>query len=109
MAEGPYLMGIDYGTGGVRVGLFDREGTPTVFHGVEFETSHPQPGIAEQDPDTWWSSLVQAVRGATEQSGVSADDVAGIGVDTTAATVQHETPSHTARAARDRRRATAVV
>ena len=28
MAEAPYLMGIDYGTGGVRVGLFDREGTP---------------------------------------------------------------------------------
>lgn len=31
--------------------------------------------------------LVQAVHGTTEQSGVSADEVAGIGVDTTAATV----------------------
>ncbi len=87
MAEGPYLMGIDYGTGGVRVGLFDREGTPTVFHAVEFETSHPRPGWAEQDPDTWWSCLVQAVRGAMQQSGVAAEEIAGIGVDTTAATV----------------------
>jgi len=87
MAEGPYLMGIDYGTGGVRVGLFDLEGSPAVFHAVEFETSHPRPGRAEQDPDVWWSSLVQATRGALEQSGVSSDEIAGIGVDTTAATV----------------------
>jgi FGGY-family pentulose kinase len=87
MAEGPYLMGIDYGTGGVRVGIFDREGTPTVFHAVEFETSYPRSGWAEQDPDTWWSSLVQAVHGALDQSGVAAEAIAGIGVDTTAATV----------------------
>jgi FGGY-family pentulose kinase len=87
MAEGPYLMGIDYGTGGVRVGLFDREGSPAVFHAVEFETSHPRPGWAEQDPDTWWSSLVQAVHGAMQQSGVSSEEITGIGVDTTASTV----------------------
>ena len=87
MAEGPYLMGIDYGTGGVRAGIFDIEGTPKVFHAVEFETSYPRPGRAEQDPDTWWSSLVQAVHGAMEESGVAAEAIAGIGVDTTAATV----------------------
>ena len=87
MAEGPYLMGIDYGTGGVRAGIFDVEGTPVVFHAVEFETSYPRSGWAEQDPDTWWSSLVQAVHGAMEESGVASDAVAGIGVDTTAATV----------------------
>ena len=34
MAEAPYLMGIDVGTGGVRVGLFDRQGSPAVFHGT---------------------------------------------------------------------------
>ena len=71
MAEAPYLMGIDYGTGGVRVGLFDRDGAPAVFHAVEFKTHHPRPGWAEQDPAEWWSSLVQAVRQAMEQSGVS--------------------------------------
>jgi ribulose kinase len=87
MAEGPYLLGIDYGTGGVRVGLFDRDGSPAVFHAVEFETSHPRPGWAEQDPDTWWSSLVQAAHGAMQQSGVSPEEITGIGVDTTASTV----------------------
>jgi FGGY-family pentulose kinase len=87
MAEAPYLMGVDYGTGGVRVGLFDRDGAPAVFHAVEFKTHHPRPGWAEQDPAEWWSSLVQAVRQAMEQSGVSREEVAGISVDATSATV----------------------
>ncbi len=87
MAEGPYLMGIDYGTGGVRVGLFDREGVPAVFHAVEFGTSHPRPGWAEQDPAEWWSCLVQAVRAAVQQSGVAPEEIAGISLDATASTV----------------------
>jgi FGGY-family pentulose kinase len=80
-------MGIDYGTGGVRVGLFDPEGTPAVFHAVEFTTRHPRPGWAEQDPAEWWSGLVQAVRMAMERSGVSPEEIAGISLDATSATV----------------------
>lgn len=87
MAGGPYAMGIDYGTGGVRVGLFDAGGHPTVFHSVEFATAFPRPGRAEQDPAVWWSSLVQAVRGAVQESGVHPEDIVGIGVDTTGATL----------------------
>jgi sugar (pentulose or hexulose) kinase len=87
MAQAPYLMGIDLGTGGVRVGLFDREGSPAVFHAVEFATDHPQPGWAEQDPGEWWSCLTRASRGALEESGVPAAEIAGISVDATASTV----------------------
>lgn len=87
MVEGPYLMGIDFGTGGVRVGLFDRQGTPAVFHAVELQTRHPRPGWAEQDPDEWWSGLARATRGALAESGVAAGEIAGISVDATASTV----------------------
>ena len=87
MAEAPYLMGIDFGTGGVRVGLFDRQGSPAVFQAVEFPTHHPRPGWAEQDPGEWWSCLAQATRGALERSGVPAAQIAGISVDATASTV----------------------
>ncbi len=87
MAEGPYLMGVDVGTGGVRVGIFDREGTAVVFNGVEHETRFPRSGWAEQDPADWWSGLVEAVRGAVEQSGVSPDEIAGISTDATTCTV----------------------
>jgi FGGY-family pentulose kinase len=87
MAEGPYLMGIDYGTGGVRVGIFDREGMPKGFTAVEFATSHPRPGWAEQDPDEWWSCLIQATRRGLEESGVAAEEIAGISVDAMSSTV----------------------
>jgi sugar (pentulose or hexulose) kinase len=69
MAEGPYLIGIDGGTEGVRVGIFDREGSPVVFSSKDYELRHPHPGWAEQDPDEWWSCLVTAVREAMSESG----------------------------------------
>ena len=87
MAEGPYLMGIDGGTGGVRAGIFDRKGEAVVFHGVEHGTRFPRPGWAEQDPADWWSCLVSAVRGAMEKSGISPEEVAGIATDATTCTV----------------------
>ena len=87
MAEGPYLLGIDFGTGGARVGIFDTEGTPVVFDEQEFSLKHPRPGWAEQDPDEWWERLAAAVKGAMKESGVAAEDIAGISVDATSSTV----------------------
>ena len=87
MTEGPYLLGIDFGTGGARVGIFDQEGTPVVFAEEEFGLKHPRPGWAEQDPDEWWSCMVAATKKALNESGVSPEDIAGISVDTTTCTV----------------------
>ena len=87
MAEGPYLIGIDGGTEGVRVGIFDREGSPVVFSSKDYELRHPYPGWAEQDPDEWWSCLVAAVREAMSESGVAAEEIAGISLDCTSCTV----------------------
>jgi len=86
-AEGPYLLGMDIGTGSVRVGIFDRKGTPVVFEGVELETRHPRPGRAEQAPETWWSGLATATRRALEEGGLSPGKILGIGVDATASTL----------------------
>src|SRR5262245_38524745 len=80
-------MGIDYGTGGVRVGIFDTAGSPVGFHAVEYETRHPRPGWAEQDPDSWWEALVAAVPRALDDAGAPADSIAGISVDAMSSTV----------------------
>src|SRR5215210_2051923 len=45
MADGPYLLGIDFGTGGARVGIFDPEGTPLVFSERQYTLEHPRPEI----------------------------------------------------------------
>jgi FGGY-family pentulose kinase len=87
MAEGPYLMGIDFGTGGVRVGVFDPEGTPVVFSEKEFTLKHPRPGWAQQDPDEWWAQLVAAVRGAMDEGSVEPEEISGISVDAASSTV----------------------
>jgi sugar (pentulose or hexulose) kinase len=76
-------MGIDFGTGGARVGIFDREGTPLVFHATEWETRFPRSGRAKQDPDEWWSALVKSSRAAMEKGGLSPEEIMGIAVDTT--------------------------
>jgi len=87
MPEGPYLMGIDFGTESVRVGLFDAEGTPAAFHAIEVDTERPRPGWAEQDPGQWWSSLAGAVKGAMDAARATPEAVAGISVDATSSTV----------------------
>ncbi len=62
MVSSPYFLGIDGGTEGVRVAIFDREGTQVGFASHTYTLKHPRPGWAEQDPDEWWSSLVAAFR-----------------------------------------------
>jgi FGGY-family pentulose kinase len=87
MAEGPYLLGIDFGTGGARAGIFDTEGMPVAFGEQGFALKHPRPGWAEQDPGEWWTSLVAAVRAAVGEGGVPAKEIVGISIDATSSTV----------------------
>jgi FGGY-family pentulose kinase len=87
MADGEYLIGIDYGTESCRVGIFEPDGTALALASEGYELRHPRPGWAEQDPDEWWSALTTACRQAMDDSGVTSDAIAGISVDATSATV----------------------
>ncbi|HSN42825.1 MAG TPA: FGGY-family carbohydrate kinase [Propionibacteriaceae bacterium] len=82
-----FLLGVDFGTGGVRVGLFDTSGTPHTFTGVEYPTVYPRGGWAEQSPDVWWASFLTAARETVAKSGLHPDQIVGISSDTTASTV----------------------
>ena len=83
----PYFMGIDGGTESVRVGVFDKEGTPVGFSSHAYALKHPHPGWAEQDPDEWWSSLVSAVREVMSNHAIAPEAIAGISLDATTCTV----------------------
>lgn len=87
MAQGPYLMGVDYGTESCRVGIFEPDGTAVVTATEGYDLTHPRPGWAEQDPDDWWAALVTASNQAIDESGVSPDAIAGLSIDATSATV----------------------
>ena len=77
------LMGIDGGTGSIRVGLYDFNGNRLAFDRQEYHTEFVHPGWAEQEPMDWWKSLQKAVSGALEKGGISADRIAALSCDTT--------------------------
>ncbi|MCL4298230.1 MAG: xylulose kinase [Anaerolineae bacterium] len=84
---GPYVIGIDFGTESVRVGIFDKAGQPVAFASQEYPLYHPHPGWAEQKPDEWWAALVRATRAVLEKSGVAKEEIIGLGADCTSCTV----------------------
>lgn len=57
-----YFMGVDIGTQGVRVGIFDVQGKMMAMDEVEYETDHPKFGWAEQDPEDWWQGFKKATK-----------------------------------------------
>jgi len=87
MKNKAYVLGIDMGTGGARVGIFDLEGTPVVFCGENYPLYTPSSGRAEQDPCEWWASICKASRAAISESGIDPKDIKGMSVDTTSCTV----------------------
>ncbi|GIV73339.1 MULTISPECIES: FGGY-family carbohydrate kinase [Caldilinea] len=87
MTHGPCVLGVDFGTESVRVGIFDLNGRPLTFASEPYPLYHPHPGWAEQKPDEWWQAFVVATRRALAQSNLSGDAIVGLGADCTSCTV----------------------
>jgi FGGY-family pentulose kinase len=83
----PFLLGIDFGTESCRAGLFDTAGRLVAAEATTYDLEHPRPGWAEQDPDQWWSALVESVRKVLQEAGVGGDAIAGLSADATTCTV----------------------
>lgn len=80
------LLGLDFGTGGIRVGVFDLESRRMLGEREEhYATVYPRPGWAEQSPRDWWEALGRASRALMADLGQP--EIAGIAVATTASTV----------------------
>ena len=76
----PFLVGIDMGTTGCRAVVYDRHGREVATSYLEYEVSTPQPGWAEQDPDTWWQASVHVLGDAVAKAQLDPADLAAIGV-----------------------------
>jgi ribulose kinase len=62
MSGGELLLGVDVGTTSARAALFDANGVMLASTGVAYDTSHPRPGWAEQDPYEVQAAVEAAVR-----------------------------------------------
>ncbi|MGV8876301.1 MAG: FGGY-family carbohydrate kinase [Rhodoglobus sp.] len=83
MSSPPYLIGLDGGTEGLRVGIFDAAGEPLVFVRTAYDTHFVRPGWAEQNPQDWWDAAVSGIRKAMHKIGARGDDIASITVGAT--------------------------
>ncbi len=59
-----HLLGIDLGTSSVKVTIIDERGQALGTGSRGYPINTPQPGWAEQDPETWWQATVSAVHEA---------------------------------------------
>lgn len=82
-----YVLGIDMGTGGARVGIFDLQGNVVVFADESYPLYTPKSGWAEQKSDEWWAAICKASRRAIDESGIDPTCIIGMSVDTTCCTV----------------------
>jgi len=75
-----HVMAIDQGTTSSRAILFDEAMTPVASAQEEFPQHYPASGWVEHDPNDLWSTTAAVCRGALERKGISATDVAAIGI-----------------------------
>jgi glycerol kinase len=108
------ILAIDQGTTSTRSILFDSALTPLAVSQQEFRQIFPAPGLVEHDPEEIWTTTIATAREAMAKAGVSARDVAGIGITNqreTAVIWDRETgrPLHNAIVWQDRRTAEACA
>jgi xylulokinase len=73
------LAGVDVGTSGVKVGLFDPAGRLVGLGRASYGVEDPHPGWAQTDPELWWQGFLSALRQACDAGGVEPDAIAALG------------------------------
>lgn len=80
MAEPRYIAAIDQGTTSTRCMIFDRTGAVICSAQREHQQIFPRPGWVEHDPREIWARTQEVVGGALEQGGITAADLAAVGI-----------------------------
>lgn len=75
-----YLLALDQGTTSSRALIINESGKVVAVAQKEFTQIFPQPGWVEHDPNEIWSSQIGVAAEALGQAGISAKDVAAIGI-----------------------------
>jgi glycerol kinase len=75
-----YVGALDQGTTSTRFMVFDREGREIARHQVEHDQILPRPGWVEHDPLQITARTNESIAGALSVSGLTAADLAAIGV-----------------------------
>ncbi|HWR42494.1 glycerol kinase GlpK [Sporomusa sp.] len=75
-----YVLALDQGTTSSRAILFDQESSIVAVAQKEFTQIFPKPGWVEHNADEIWSSQISVVAEVVAKAGISAADIAAIGI-----------------------------
>ncbi len=86
-SEGKYVVGVDAGTGSVRAGVFDLQGTPVGLADSPIRVCRPRQNHVEQSSREIWDAVGLSVREALARARIAAASVLGIAFDATCSLV----------------------
>jgi glycerol kinase len=75
-----YILALDQGTTSSRAILFDKQGAIAGIAQQEFAQHFPHPGWVEHDANEIWQSQLAVARKALQDQGLTAKDIAAIGI-----------------------------
>jgi glycerol kinase len=75
-----YILSLDEGTTSARAALYDGEGSRVAMEACTFESRFPHPGWVEQDAGEIWTAQLESARRTIAAAGVTAADIAAIGI-----------------------------
>lgn len=75
-----YVAAIDQGTTSTRCMIFDHSGNVISIHQLEHTQIYPQAGWVEHDPLEVWARTQEVLRTALNKAGLTAGDLAAVGV-----------------------------
>ncbi len=75
-----YIIAYDLGTGGTKASLFSEKGQSVASSFKNCDTTFPQHGWHEQNPQHWWHNIKQTTIDMLTKSGVSPDDIQALAV-----------------------------
>ena len=79
-ATGPFILAIDQGTTSTRTLVFDAAHRVIASAQAEFPQHYPDDGWVEHDAEDIWRDTLATMRGALAKAGLSAADIAAIGI-----------------------------
>ena len=107
---GDYVLGIDQGTTGTTVLIFNHDSDVVGQAASEFTQHYPQPGWVEHDANEIWDVSLKVIQDALSEAGISAEDLNAVSITNQRETIvmwERETgePVHNAIVWQDRRTA----
>jgi len=79
-ANPKYVLAIDAGTSGTKVGLVNQDGKVVASSSGRYESRFLPNGGVEQDPADWWQVITNGVKQVIKASRVAPDEIVAIGV-----------------------------